>query len=191
MRVRPTIIREDSHQIAASAAAAAMTNDMSHINAYSAGSIATNDSNDQLFLIREERWKTIRNLVFFGLSQLFTRTYKYRCDFASALATTAALTMVFKLYGVYRSPWVRLVAAVLVEKQIPFELVSVDLANGEHKSPEYLAKHPFGQVPYIVCDSLIFWLLAESRFIQCIPFGDLIRTMTVSSSTKAEPYAII
>ena len=69
MRVRPTIIREDSHQIAASAAAAAMTNDMSHINAYSAGSIATNDSNDQLFLIREERLETIRNLVFFGLSQ--------------------------------------------------------------------------------------------------------------------------
>ena len=99
--------------------------------------------------------------------------------------------MVFKLYGVYRSPWVRLVAAVLVEKQIPFELVSVDLANGEHKSPEYLAKHPFGQVPYIVCDSLIFWLLAESRFIKCIPFADLIRTMTASSSTKVEPYAII
>ena len=68
--------------------------------------------------------------------------------------TTSALTMVLKLHGVYRSAWVRLVAAVLVEKQVPFELVSVDLANGEHKSPEYLAKHPFGQVPYIVCDSL-------------------------------------
>ena len=61
--------------------------------------------------------------------------------------------MVLKLYGIYRSPWVRLVAAVLVEKQVPFDLVPVDLANGEHKSPEYLAKHPFGQVPYIVCDS--------------------------------------
>ena len=70
--------------------------------------------------------------------------------------TTPALTMVFKLYGTYRSPWVRLVAAVLKEKQVPFELVPVDLASGEHKSPEYLAKHPFGQVPYIVCDSLIF-----------------------------------
>ena len=59
--------------------------------------------------------------------------------------------MVLKLYGIYRSPWVRLVAAILLEKQVPFELVSVDLANSEHKSPEYLTKHPYGQVPYIVC----------------------------------------
>ena len=38
--------------------------------------------------------------------------------------------MVLKLYGIYRSPWVRLVATVLVEKQVPFDLVPVDLANG-------------------------------------------------------------
>ena len=95
--------------------------------------------------------------------------------------------MVLKLYGVYRSPWVRLVATVLNEKKVPFELVSVDLANGKHKSPEYLAKHPFGQVPYIVSDSLNFCLQAKSRFIQYI----FIRTMTASSSTKAKRYAII
>ena len=66
--------------------------------------------------------------------------------------------MVLKLYSSYKptSPWVRLVAAVLYEKQVPFELVPVDLANGEQKSPEYLAKNPFGQVPSIVCDSLNF-----------------------------------
>jgi glutathione S-transferase len=61
--------------------------------------------------------------------------------------------MVLKLYGIYRSPWVRLVATVLLEKQVPFELVPIDLANDETKSPEYLAKQPFGQVPYIVCPS--------------------------------------
>ena len=77
--------------------------------------------------------------------------------------------MVFKLYGIYRSPWVRLVAAVLQEKQVPFELVSVDLANKEHKSPEYLEKHPFGQIPYIVCDSLKICLPAET--INSIYFG--------------------
>jgi glutathione S-transferase len=65
--------------------------------------------------------------------------------------------MVLKLYGAYRSPWVRLVAAILQEKKIPFDLVSVDIANGENKTPEYLAKHPFGQIPYIVCDLLIFF----------------------------------
>ena len=50
--------------------------------------------------------------------------------------------MVLKLYGVYRSPCVRLVAAILLEKHVPFELVPVDFANGEQKSPEYVAKHP-------------------------------------------------
>jgi glutathione S-transferase len=80
------------------------------------------------------------------------------------------------------------VAAVLLEKQVPFELVSVDFASSEIKSPEYLAKHPFGQIPYIVCDSLNFCC---QRFIQYILFWDMIRTMTALSSTKAEPYAII
>ena len=70
--------------------------------------------------------------------------------------------MVLKLYGIYRSPWVRLVAAILLEKQVPFELLSVDLANKEQKSPEYLAKQPFGQIPYIVCDSLDFLLACEN-----------------------------
>jgi hypothetical protein len=98
-----------------------------------------------------------------------------------------------KLYGIYKSPWVSLVAAILLEKQVPFELVSVDFANEEHKSPEYLAKHPFGQIPYIVChgDSLNFCLPAKSWLIQYILFWGFIRTMTASSSTKAEPYAII
>ena len=72
--------------------------------------------------------------------------------------------MVLKLYGVYRSTWVRLVAAVLAEKQVPFELVFVDFANGEHKSPEYLAKHPFGQfhtsyVIFFVASEIAIYLM--------------------------------
>ena len=66
--------------------------------------------------------------------------------------------MVLKIYGAYRSPTVRLVAAICVEKQVPFEVVSVDLTNGEHKLPEYLAKNPYGQIPCIVCDFLNFFL---------------------------------
>ena len=99
--------------------------------------------------------------------------------------------MVLKLYGVYRSPCVRLAAAVLLEKQVPFELVSVDYTKGEQKSPEYLAKHPFGQVPCIVCGFLNFCLPAKSQLIQYTLFWDLIRTMMASSSTKPEPYVII
>ena len=73
--------------------------------------------------------------------------------------------MVLKLYGISRSPFVRLVAAVLQEKQVPYELVKVDFDNQEHKTPEYLEKHPFGQIPYIVCDSLDF-SLPKSQSIQ-------------------------
>ena len=58
--------------------------------------------------------------------------------------------MVLKLYGLHASHFVRLVAAVLIEKEVPFELIKVDLSKGEQKTPEFLAKHPFGQVPFIV-----------------------------------------
>ncbi|KAJ7655923.1 glutathione S-transferase [Mycena rosella] len=51
---------------------------------------------------------------------------------------------------------------VLAEKEIPFEVVVVDKANKDHKTPEYLAKHPFGEVPLIVDDGFI---LFESRAI--------------------------
>ncbi|KAF8806030.1 glutathione S-transferase [Phlegmacium glaucopus] len=70
--------------------------------------------------------------------------------------------MVLKLYGVPLSPYVRLVAVVLLEKRVPFELVLVDYDNGEHKSPEYLTKHPFGQIPYIDDDGFILY---ESKAI--------------------------
>jgi len=53
-------------------------------------------------------------------------------------------------------------AAVLQEKQVPFELVPVDIPNGQHKLPEYLAKHPFGQIPYIDDDGFILY---ESKAI--------------------------
>jgi glutathione S-transferase len=62
--------------------------------------------------------------------------------------------MVLKLYGSYKSPFVRLAAAILREKQVPFEHLAVDFANGESKTPEYLAKQPFGQIPYLVCEPL-------------------------------------
>jgi len=70
--------------------------------------------------------------------------------------------MVLKLYGALASPFVRLAAAVLLEKQVPFEMVVIDLSKGEHKTPEYLSKHPFGQVPYIDDDGFILY---ESKAI--------------------------
>ena len=106
----------------------------------------------------------------------------------STTIIAATLTMVLKLYGTFWSPFVRLVATILLEKQVPFELIPVDLPNGEHKSPEYLEKHPFGQIPYIVCGSLIF-VCQRNRDLFNI-FSPT-RMMTASSSTRAKLYAII
>jgi len=70
--------------------------------------------------------------------------------------------MVLKLYGSPKSPWFRLVVTILHEKQVPFEHVAVDLSKGENKTPEYLAKQPFGQVPCLDDDGFIVY---ESRAI--------------------------
>lgn len=89
--------------------------------------------------------------------------------------------MVLKLYGAHESPVSRIVAAVLLEKQVPFELVLVDLTKGEHKIPEHLTQHPYGQVPYIVCVYLAFIYQYNFDSLNVLFFlCDLIRTMTAS-----------
>ncbi|KAK9190938.1 hypothetical protein WN943_019548 [Citrus x changshan-huyou] len=56
--------------------------------------------------------------------------------------------MVVKVYGpAYASP--KRVIVCLIEKQIEFETVPVDLVNGENKNPEYLKLQPFGSLPVI------------------------------------------
>ncbi|KAF8063505.1 glutathione S-transferase [Lyophyllum atratum] len=70
--------------------------------------------------------------------------------------------MVLKLYGLSMSAGVKCVAVALLEKQVPFELIAVDFAKREHKSPEFLEKQPFGQIPYIDDDGFILY---ESRAI--------------------------
>ena len=59
--------------------------------------------------------------------------------------------MVLKLYGYPGSTCTRLVALICKEKEIPYELVPIDLTKAEHKAPEFIKFQPFGQVPYIVC----------------------------------------
>ncbi|KAJ7454169.1 glutathione S-transferase [Mycena latifolia] len=71
--------------------------------------------------------------------------------------------MVLKFYSAsYPGAGGGFVALILAEKQIPFQHVLVDLAKQENKTPEFLAKHPFGQVPVIDDDGFI---LCESRAI--------------------------
>ncbi|KAF7972943.1 hypothetical protein HWV62_16504 [Athelia sp. TMB] len=70
--------------------------------------------------------------------------------------------MVLTLYGSPISSCTKRVAVVLKEKDIPFTFVSIDLAKGEQKSPDFLKKQPFGMVPCIDDDG---FLLYESRAI--------------------------
>lgn len=70
--------------------------------------------------------------------------------------------MVLKLYGFPISTCTRRVAAVLKEKEVPFEFVQVNVFEGEHKLPGYVANQPFGQVPYIDDDGFVLY---ESRAI--------------------------
>ncbi|KIM58480.1 hypothetical protein SCLCIDRAFT_1218602 [Scleroderma citrinum Foug A] len=71
--------------------------------------------------------------------------------------------MTIKLYGYPRSTCAQLVALICKEKNIDFELVPVDLGKGEHKHPDFVAKQPFGQVPYMVDED--GFVIYESRAI--------------------------
>lgn len=71
-------------------------------------------------------------------------------------------TMVLKIHGHAIAPLVRLVAEVCREKEVPYELVNVEVYKGEHKTPAFKEFQPFGQVPYIDDDGFILY---ESRAI--------------------------
>lgn len=70
--------------------------------------------------------------------------------------------MVLKLHGIASSTCTQRIIVVLKEKNAPFELVDVDFIKQEHKSPAFLSKQPFGQLPFLDDDGLIIF---ESRAI--------------------------
>ncbi|KAJ7775473.1 glutathione S-transferase [Mycena metata] len=71
--------------------------------------------------------------------------------------------MVLKLYvpGTFVSGGAT-ITMVLAEKGIPYEPIIVNLEKKETKTPEFLAMHPFGEVPVIDDDGFILY---ESRAI--------------------------
>ena len=62
-----------------------------------------------------------------------------------------------KLYGFSYSPNTRRVLFMLREVNADHELVAVDLTQGAHKQPEYLALNPNGRVPCLVDQDFILW----------------------------------
>lgn len=51
----------------------------------------------------------------------------------------------------------RRVAIALIEKNIPHEVVEVDMAARAHRKPEYLALNPYGRVPMLEDDGLLLY----------------------------------
>ncbi|KAJ7049054.1 glutathione S-transferase [Mycena amicta] len=64
--------------------------------------------------------------------------------------------MVLKLYaGARASGGSAVVALVLAVKKIPYQHVFIDMGAKQNKSPEHLARHPFGQIPAIEDDGFV------------------------------------
>jgi len=62
-----------------------------------------------------------------------------------------------QLYGYFRSGNTRKVRLCLAELGVQHELVVVDLAAGEQRSPDYLRLNPNGVVPTLVDGDLTLW----------------------------------
>ncbi|XP_059636694.1 glutathione S-transferase F10-like [Cornus florida] len=67
-----------------------------------------------------------------------------------------------KVYGPPLSTAVSRVLACLLEKDVDYQLITVNMSKGEHKKPDYLKIQPFAQVPAFQDESIS---LFESRAI--------------------------
>lgn len=62
------------------------------------------------------------------------------------------------------STFARRLTIAMIEKNIPYEPVMVDLATRAHRKPEYLAVNPYGRVPALEEDG--FFLYESSAILQ-------------------------
>jgi len=62
-----------------------------------------------------------------------------------------------KLYDFKSSPNCQRVKVVLAEKNLPYEIVPVDLTKKDQKTPEYLKMNPYGKVPVLTDDSTVLY----------------------------------
>jgi len=62
-----------------------------------------------------------------------------------------------KLYDFKSSPNCQRVKVVLAEKNLPYEIVPIDLRKQEQKTPEYLKMNPHGKVPVLTDDGTVLY----------------------------------
>lgn len=87
-----------------------------------------------------------------------------------------------KLYDFPGAPNPRRVRMFLAEKDVPVELVNIDLAGGEHRSPEFLEKNPSGKIPVLELEdgTCIAESVAICRYIEAEhPLPNLFGTTAV------------
>lgn len=68
--------------------------------------------------------------------------------------------MVIKLYGSAMST--ARVLVTILEKELPYELIFIDISKGDQRNKEYLKMQPFGKVPVMDDDGFVMF---ESRAI--------------------------
>jgi len=64
---------------------------------------------------------------------------------------------VIKLYDFKSSPNCQRVKIVLAEKNLPYEIMPVDLRAKEQRTPEYLKLNPYGKVPVLTDDGTVLY----------------------------------
>ena len=62
-----------------------------------------------------------------------------------------------KLYDFKSSPNCQRVKIVLAEKNLPYDIVPIDLRQQEQKTPEYLKLNPYGKVPVLTDDGTVLY----------------------------------
>src|SRR5271154_5731756 len=62
-----------------------------------------------------------------------------------------------KLYDFLPCPFGQKVRIILAEKGLSYELVEIDLAQGEQRRPDFLRLNPFGRVPVLVDEDTVIY----------------------------------
>ncbi|MGD9508546.1 MAG: glutathione S-transferase family protein [Geminicoccaceae bacterium] len=73
------------------------------------------------------------------------------------------------IHGPAISTYVRTVRLVCEEKGAPYQLAEVDIMQGGNKTPEHLARHPFGKVPAFEHDGFqLYETSAITRYLDAV-----------------------
>lgn len=77
-----------------------------------------------------------------------------------------------KVYGPPLSTAVSRVLSCLIEKDVGFQLIPINMSKGEHKNPDFLKIQPFGQVPAFQDEEIsLFESRAICRYV-CDKYAD-------------------